>query len=397
MSSFLKHVYPQGIYQTLYEFYNSFGSEMGTENTSPWTQGSPLVTQIPGGPKPIGSINVKSGDLSYPKSWGNPNLRRKIADYYNHYYGSNITMENVMVFAGGRPGLLAVLMFLSKDVKVRVSSTEYTPYYDILEFLKIKYSLVECSEKNSFRPSINDLVGNKTNQRQLIFLSNPSNPTGITKKGDTLKELVEKSSFKNSGLLIDEAYEIINNPPVSAMSYIKSINDSNLFVCGAATKGLQAPGIRVGWVVASKENIEILGNFSSFGIGGVSKLSQIYTENLLERGRTDLAHSAIPKFYDEQRLMYADAFNNIGLNLFSGSGGFYHWCKLKNNKTAEDLNRELFKSGAAILKGNDCDMKREGDESSLRNFFRFSFGSLDPNSFKNNIEILIKALAAINQ
>ena len=113
MSSFLKHVYPQGIYQTLYEFYNSFGSEMGTENTSPWTQGSPLVTQIPGGPKPIGSINVKSGDLSYPKSWGNPNLRRKIADYYNHYYGSNITMENVMVFAGGRPGLLAVLMFLS--------------------------------------------------------------------------------------------------------------------------------------------------------------------------------------------------------------------------------------------------------------------------------------------
>ena len=147
------------------------------------------------------------------------------------------------------------------------------------------------------------------------------------------------------------------------MSYIKNINNSNLFVCGAATKGLQAPGVRVGWVVASKNNIEILGNFSSFGIGGVSKLSQIYTENLLDRGRTDLAHSAIPKFYDEQRLMYADAFNKMGLNLFSGSGGFYHWCKLKNNKTAEDLNRVLFKSGAAILKGNDCDMKREGDLS----------------------------------
>ena len=141
MSSFLKHVYPQGIYQTLYEFYNSFGSEMGEENTSPWTQGSPLVSQIPGGPEPIRSINVKSGDLSYPKSWGNPNLREKIADYYNHDYGSNITMENVMVFAGGRPGLLAVLMFLSNDVTVRVSSTEYTPYYDILEFLKIKFTL----------------------------------------------------------------------------------------------------------------------------------------------------------------------------------------------------------------------------------------------------------------
>ena len=120
-------------------------------------------------------------------------------------------MENVMVFAGGRPGLLAVLMFLSKDVMVRVSSTEYTPYYDILEFLKIKYLLVDSSQKNFFKPSIDDLVGNKANQKQLVFLSNPSNPTGITKKGDTLKELVERSSFKNSGLLIDEAYEI-NDP-----------------------------------------------------------------------------------------------------------------------------------------------------------------------------------------
>ena len=89
MRSFLKHVYPQAIYQTLYEFYNGFGSEMGAENTSPWTQGSPLVSQIPGGPEPIGSIDVKSGDLLYPKSWGNPNLREKIADYYNYYYGKS--------------------------------------------------------------------------------------------------------------------------------------------------------------------------------------------------------------------------------------------------------------------------------------------------------------------
>ncbi len=69
------------------------------------------------------------------------------------------------------------------------------------------------------------------------------------------------------------------------MSYIKDINNSNFFLTGAATKGLQAPGIRIGWVVTSKKNIEILGNFSSFGMGGVSRPSQLYALELFNKKR----------------------------------------------------------------------------------------------------------------
>ena len=87
----------------------------------------------------------------------------------------------------------------------------------------------------------------------------------------------------------------------------------------------------------------------------------------------------------------------MGLGVFSGNGGFYHWCKLKNGMTAKDLNNILFKSGAAILKGNDCDMERKGKNSLLNNFFRFSFGSLHPKSFDNDIKILSKALLDIGQ
>jgi len=47
-------------------------------------------------------------------------------------------------------------------------------------------------------------------------------------------------------------------------------------VLGAATKGLQAAGIRIGWVIASRKNVEILGNFGTTITGGVSHLSQLY-------------------------------------------------------------------------------------------------------------------------
>ena len=389
---FINPIPPMGIYETLYAFHSSYGKYMGSDGTHPWSQGYPLTSQIPGGPKMPENVHISSDDLKYPKAWGLPSLRKTIAEYYNHYYGSDIDFENVMIFAGGRPGLLGILMLLYNDIQVRIASTEYTPYYDMLELLKCKYSVIESGVDNGFYPSISDYKGDDDSIRKLILLSNPCNPTGITRSGEELKNLVLDSAYGNSGLLIDEAYELFHDPPVSAAKYIENINESNLFIAGAATKGFQAPGIRVGWVIASHDHIKTLGNFSSFGMGGVSRPSQLYAEKLFNRDRTDLSFDAIPNYYSKQRDRYGDAFKEMGLELFSGQGGFYHWCKLPGALDADYFNKQLFKYGAAILKGTDCDMRRMGARSSIKQFFRFSFGPLSDDSFKSDIQIIQEVL-----
>ena len=389
---FLTHVPPMGIYETLYAFQNAFGTYMGEKGTHPWSQGFPLTTQIPGGPKMPEDIKIDSDDLKYPKAWGQPELRKTIAEYYNPHYGSSIDLENDMIFAGGRPSLIAYLMFLEKYIQVRIASTEYTPYYDMLRLMNREYELIDSTIENKFNPTIDQYIGNDSNIRKLILLSNPCNPTGITRHGNELKELVEKASFSENGLLVDEAYELFHTPPVSALEYIKDIDNSNLFVAGAATKGLQTPGIRIGWVVAAKKYIEILGNFSSFGMGGVSRPSQLYALELFNQDRIELARKAIPEFYDSQRERYGKVFPELGLELFSGPGGFYHWCKLPGELTSVEFNERLFSQGAAILKGTDCDMHRLEENSHLKQFFRFSFGPLLPESYDSDIEILNNAL-----
>lgn len=391
-ASFLTHVPPMGIYETLYAFQNAYGTYMGEKGTHPWSQGFPLTSQIPGGPEMPVKIKIDSDDLKYPKAWGQPELRQTIADYYNHYYGCSINLENVMIFAGGRPGLIALLMFLEPDIQVRIASTEYTPYYDMLRLMNREHDIIDSTVENRFNPTIDEYIGNNSNQRKLVLLSNPCNPTGITRKGNELKELVERASFSENGLLVDEAYELFHTPPVSALEYMNDIDNSNLFITGAATKGLQAPGIRIGWVVAAKRYIEILGNFSSFGMGGVSRPSQLYAAELFNEKRIELARKAIPEFYDDQRERYGKSFLDLGLELFSGPGGFYHWCKLPGELTAAEFNEKLFTQGAAILKGTDCDMYRLEDSSHLKQFFRFSFGPLLPDSYDSDIEILNNAL-----
>lgn len=390
-NDFLTHVPPMGIYETLYAFQNAYGKYMGEKGTHPWSQGFPLTTKVPGGPELPNHISITKNDLKYPKAWGQPELREKIASYYNQNYGSTLDMENVMVFAGGRPGLMALLMFLKPDIQIQIAATEYTPYYDMLTIMNRDYNIIQSNINNNFFPSLDEYLNN-TNKRKLVLLSNPCNPTGVTRSGSELRQLVEKTSFSNNGLLVDEAYELFHSPPVSSLQYISDIDNSNLFVAGAATKGLQSPGIRIGWVIAAKKYIEILGNFSSFGMGGVSRPSQLYALELFEKKRIQLARTGIPNFYSEQRNRYAQKLTEIGFKLFSGDGGFYHWCQLPDNLTGEEFNKRLFQHGAAILKGTDCDMYRAGNNSHLKQFFRFSFGPLEPGSFNSDIEILSKAL-----
>ena len=74
-----------------------------------------------------------------------------------------------------------------------------------------------------------------------------------------------------------------------------------------------------------------------------------------------------------------EGLESLNIELLSGDGGFYHWCRLPGTLNAQQFNEVLFKHGAAILKGTDCDMRRMGDKSTLHQFFRFSFGQMDSN------------------
>ena len=392
---FLRYMPPMGIYETLYAFMAAFGRYMGSPGTHPWSQGFPRTVRLPGGPGLPSSVPVTAEDRKYPKAWGLPELREAIANYYRQYYGARITAENVMVFAGGRPALITLLLFLEPDIEVRIASTEYTPYYDMLERLGRSYHLLHSGADNGFRPPVEEYAAERDG-RTLMLISNPCNPTGVTRTGSELRTLVAAAGRDGTGLMIDEAYELLHDPPVSAMAYAGDIEETNLFVVGAATKGLQAPGIRIGWAISAKRHIEVLGNFSSFGMGGVSHASQRYAVELLNPDRMPLVREAVPAFFAGQRDRYGRAFEELGLELFSGSGGFYHWCRLPGRGTAQQLNEILFRRGAAILKGTDCDMARLGETSPLRSFFRFSFGPLAPESFQSDIAILGEALRELN-
>jgi len=390
-----------GIYETLYAFRDSFGQFMGTKGTHPWSQGFPLTTQLENGPPLPRRVEVTFEDRFYPKAWGHPLLRDAIANHYNSFYGSSIAPENVMVFAGGRPGIFSVLAFLKPHIEVRIGNAEWPAYLDIMTQTDTSWRVVPFTEENGFHPPNSayfDRGGLNDKTHLLPIISNPGNPTGHTRAGAELEELIAMAEQPKNGILLDEAYEMFHvSKGVSGIQYVKDLDNSNVFLSGACTKGLQSPGIRIGWIIASRKNVETLSNYSSFGMGGVSHPSQHYAVELLEPGRVAQAREAVASHYGMQRERYGEAFENMGLGVYTGEGGFYHWMRLPEDLNASELNRRLFKRGAAILEGIDCDMARPHAKdpeyvSPYDSWFRFSFGPLLPETFESDIAILGQAL-----
>jgi len=387
---------PMGVYETLFRFADATSKYMGEPGTHPWAQGFPLTTQLPGGPALPESVRLTAADLKYPTATGNVELRRAIARYYNTFYDAGIDEEHVAVFAGGRPAILATLAFLLEDTTVAVEETEYTPYWDMLRLLGRRVRLIRSDAGNRFRPADEayDVAPLDGTSRVLLLKSNPCNPTGVALAGDRLAALVRRYSAPDRGALFDEAYEFYGEPEADrALRHVEDIDATNVFVIGAATKGLQVPGLRVGWAVAARRHVELFRNYSSIGMGGVSRASQLLVTELLEIERVRQARAAVARFFSAQRTRYAEGLRSLGFELFTGKGGFYHWARLPGGLDADAFNERLFEHDAAILPGRLCDMRRRrGADCPLAGFIRFSFGPLPADSYPGDLHILSRCV-----
>ena len=118
----------------------------------------------------------------------------------------------------------------------------------------------------------------------------------------------------------------------------------------------------------------------------------LYVTQLLQTERVAQARRAIAAFYSSQRQRYGAGLQKLGLELFTGDGGFYHWCKLPKGLTGDAFNERLMKHDAAILPGRLCDMARRGDRGPMGTMIRFSFGPLTADSYEQDLQIIAQCL-----
>jgi len=119
---------------------------------------------------------------------------------------------------------------------------------------------------------------------ELVFICNPNNPTGVLVPTARLYELV--CSHPDSSFLIDETYL----PFIKEKSLLELPIPENLYILRSFSKIYNIPGLRLGFVVASPDNIHRL--ISRQRPWGVNRLAQVAGEHLIQYGEKEITRVA---------------------------------------------------------------------------------------------------------
>jgi histidinol-phosphate aminotransferase len=117
--------------------------------------------------------------------------------------------------------------------------------------------IVNVPMHEDFSFPIDEIIARITPRTRLIALANPNNPSGTVAESSDLLRIVEKAP--NAAVLIDEAYfEFYGQSVLGAISKY-----DNLFVARTFSKAYGLAGLRVGALIGSAKQMEMVRRVSS--------------------------------------------------------------------------------------------------------------------------------------
>lgn len=190
------------------------------------------------------------------------------ADCYPEYYQTAIRSElakmegispdKVIAGNGASELLMAVVKAVNpkKAIIVEPGFYGYRHALNSLEKCEIQEFILTEDTEYRITERLVDIIHEDTD---LLFLTNPCNPLGYNIDDLLLKRLLNKAKECKCAVLLDESflllskdYSKVNITHTNGLIY----NYPNLFIIRSFTKVMAIPGIRIGYIMSTKENID---------------------------------------------------------------------------------------------------------------------------------------------
>ena len=190
-------------------------------------------------------INKSLSKIKYSEY---PNINNKILND-NLSKHCKLPKSNIQTFNGSDSALNYIFTsFLSSTSRVLIF---YPNYNQIEVYIKLITDNINYSDiKNIFSDYYYDFSEIENND--VIYISNPNNPTGVLISTGVIEGLLKK--YPNKLFIIDEAYCEFSNK-----SSIKLVNKyQNIIVTKTFSKALSLASIRLGYICADESIIKII-------------------------------------------------------------------------------------------------------------------------------------------
>ena len=203
---------------------------------------------------------------------------------------------------------------------------------------------------------------------------------------------------------------IVSNPPYVSNSEMKEIepelnfessptpalksldNAGRIVYVGSLSKSF-FPGLRLGYLVASKEIIQEARALGRLMHRHTPTNNQRTMALFLALGHHDALRKKLRKIYKNRWLEMKTGLETIGLNFQKSSGGSSFWVNSSKDLNSKELQQEALKKGVVLEPGAIYYF----DAIPPKNNFRLGYTAIEHSSIKNGLEQLRLALNGINK
>jgi 2-aminoadipate transaminase len=218
------------------------------------------------------------------------------------------------------------------------------------------------------------------------------NPTGITMSLERRKALIQLASERGIHVVEDSPYRKVRFEGKSLPSLKALDPNDTVFYVGTFSK-LMAPGLRVGWTVASTEMIARMIQLKSDG--GSCPLTQRIIAEFLGGGRLASHIDRVQMTYRANRdAMVAALRRELPDAAFDvPQGGYYVWLTLPEGVDGDRVARLALDGGVTVLPGSK--FFASSDTPHPKNHLRIAYSHATADEVDTGIRMLATAYRAV--
>ena len=222
-----------------------------------------------------------------------------------------------------------------KTKRALILAPTYADYADACSMHNIPFEYFIAQETQGFKADVN-MLNERVKGFDTVFICNPNNPTGTLYTGAEIESLCK--DFSNTYFVIDESYL----PFVTSGDHESMIGRGlpNVIILNSMSKIFRISGLRIGFIIASKNIIETLARYSL--PWSVNALAQAGVRYLMENNAEVSAFiDRTRQLIENERKRFAEKLKKAaGIKLFASTTSFL-LAKLVNRYTADAIYQAL--------------------------------------------------------
>jgi len=231
-------------------------------------------------PRAVDAMQKVIGKMHLYPDGGCYYLRKRIAEKLH------VDMDEILM-ANGSNEVIALLghVFLGPDVNIVMARGAFIIYKLVASGLRADTIMVPMKDMTH---DLEAMLSAITPETQLVFISNPNNPTGTMVDGRTIDDFMSRVP-DHVVVVFDEAYiELLEkDKQPDVLKYVRE--GRHVFVLRTFSKTYGLAGLRVGYVIAPKEGIDLLHRvrqpFNVNAMAQAAALAALDDDEFVERTR----------------------------------------------------------------------------------------------------------------